>query len=90
MMRIAEREAVLLENPHIKLADGTRRGYMRVTLSRVAPSSKCGPWTPWRRGGAGLDPGTLVVEDGKVGAVGLSFWRYRPFSPPAYGELLRG
>jgi alkaline phosphatase D len=61
--------AVLPENPHIKLADGTRRGYTRVTLSRdraVVEMQAVDVKTP----GAPVSTlATFVVEDGKAGAL---------------------
>jgi alkaline phosphatase D len=62
--------AVLPENPHIKLADGTRRGYTRVTLSRDRAVVEMQAVDTVKTPGAPISTlATFVVEDGKAGAV---------------------
>ena len=62
--------AVLPENPHIKLADGTRRGYTRVTLSRDRTVVEMQAVDTVKTPGAPISTlATFVVEDGKAGAL---------------------
>jgi alkaline phosphatase D len=62
--------AVLPENPHIKLADGTRRGYTRVTLSRDRAVVEMQAVDTVKTPGAPISTlATFVVEDGKAGAL---------------------
>jgi len=62
--------AVLPENPHIKLADGTRRGYTRVTLSRDRAVAEMQAVDTVKTPGAPISTlATFVVEDGKAGAL---------------------
>ncbi len=62
--------AALSENPHIKLADGTRRGYTRVTLSRDRAVVEMQAVDTVKTPGAPISTlATFVVEDGKAGAV---------------------
>jgi hypothetical protein len=60
----------LSENPHIKLADGTRRGYTRVTLSRDRAVVEMRAVDTVKTPGAPISTqATFVVEDGKAGAL---------------------
>ena len=62
--------AALPENPHIKLADGTRRGYTRVTLSRDRALVEMQAVDTVKTPGAPISTlATFVVEDGKAGAL---------------------
>ena len=62
--------AVLPENPHIKLADGTRRGYTRLTLSRDRAVVEMQAVDTVKTPGAPISTlATFVVEDGKAGAL---------------------
>ncbi len=62
--------AVLPENPHIELADGTRRGYTRVTLSRARAVVEMQAVDTVKTPGAPISTlATFVVEDGKAGAL---------------------
>jgi alkaline phosphatase D len=62
--------AALAENPHIKLADGTRRGYTRVILSRDRAVVEMQAVDTVKTPGAPISTlATFVVEDGKAGAL---------------------
>ncbi|PYM94285.1 MAG: alkaline phosphatase [Candidatus Rokuibacteriota bacterium] len=63
-------EALLTENPHVKLANGTRRGYLRVEITPDRLRADLRTVRSVARPRAEADTlATFVVEDGRPGAV---------------------
>jgi alkaline phosphatase D len=68
--RQEELEALLADNPHIRLGNGTRRGYVRVEITRERLRADLRTVRSVTRPGAEVDTlATFVVEDGRPGAV---------------------
>jgi len=68
--RQEELEALLPDNPHIRLGNGTRRGYVRVEITRERLRADLRTVRSVTRPRAEVDTlATFVVEDGRPGAV---------------------
>jgi len=68
--RQEELELVLTDNPHVRLANGSRRGYLRVEITRERLRADLRALRSVARPGAEADTlATFVVEDGRPGAV---------------------
>src|SRR5262249_792075 len=66
----SEIDALLADNPHIRFGNGTRRGYVRMEITRDRLRPDLGPRrTAPRAGAEGAPLATFVVEDGRPGAV---------------------
>jgi alkaline phosphatase D len=65
----AEQDAIRQENPHIRYADLTRRGYVRMELTRDRARAELqGVENVTSRGARVETMATFVVEDGRPGA----------------------
>ena len=68
--RQEELESLLADNPHIRLGNGTRRGYLRVEITRERLRADLRTVRSVARPRAEADTlATFVVEDGRPGAV---------------------
>ena len=66
----SEVDALLADNPHIRLGNGTRRGYVRVDVTRQRLRAELRTVRSVTQPGAEADTlATFVVEDGRPGAV---------------------
>jgi len=66
----AELEALLTDNPHIRFGNGTRRGYLRMEITRQRLRADLRTVRSVTQPGAEADTlATFVVEDGRPGAV---------------------
>ena len=66
----AQVDLVLRENPHIRLADGTRRGYVRLEATGQRLRADLRAMRTVTQPGTGADTlASFVVEDGRPGAV---------------------
>jgi alkaline phosphatase D len=68
--RQAELDALLADNPHVRFGNGTRRGYLRVEITRERVRADLRTVGSVTRPRADVDTlATFVVEDGRPGAV---------------------
>jgi alkaline phosphatase D len=66
----SEVDALLADNPHIRLGNGTRRGYVRVEVTRQRLRAELRTMRSVTQPSAEADTlATFVVEDGRPGAV---------------------
>jgi len=66
----SEVDALLADNPHIRLGNGTRRGYVRVEVTRQRLRAELRTMRTVTQPSAEADTlATFVVEDGRPGAV---------------------
>lgn len=66
----AEVDALLADNPHIRLGNGTRRGYVRIEITRDRLRADLRTVRSVTRPSAEVDTlATFVIEDGRPGAV---------------------
>jgi alkaline phosphatase D len=66
----SEVDALLADNPHIRLGNGTRRGYVRVEVTRQRLRAELRTVRSVSQPGAEADTlAAFVVEDGRPGAV---------------------
>jgi alkaline phosphatase D len=63
-------DAILGDNPHVRFADGTRRGYVRVELTPDRLRADLRAMRSVTQAGAGADTlASFVVENGRAGAL---------------------